>query len=360
MSHQDSTLGAMLGLAVGDALGAQVEFADPEHARAVSERGLEMVDSGYWAAGQWTDDTALALELADGIAEHGALDVDDVARRYIRWATTDGRGIGRATRSALVGASDAAEVRRRASGFHTRTGMGAGNGTVMRCAPIGLAAQDFELARTAALADARLTHGYPAAAPASAAFCAALLALRERGDALAAARAEAQGHSELERALELAAVDERDALSTLAAGPAAGTCWTTLAVGLCALAWLGDYKSGVAWAISLGGDTDTNARRGRGATRLPSRPIRDPCSLARAARPAPSGGARRHGARSLRPNVTKVVGRIDGRRRHRGCRLHEGMTPPPPDKPMRPTRIVSSPTRPPCLVVLSGMGGTTP
>jgi ADP-ribosylglycohydrolase len=293
MSHDDSTLGAMLGLAVGDALGAQVEFADAKVAREVVERGLGMVDSRYWAAGQWTDDTALALELAESIGEHGLLDVDDVARRYIRWAVTDGRGIGRATGAALTGASDAADARRRASDFHARSGMGAGNGTVMRCAPIGLAARDLGEARTAAVADAQLTHGHPAAAPASAALCAALLALREGVDPLAAARSEVQGPLELEQALELAAAHEREALAALATGPAAGACWTTLAIGLCGLAQFGDYEPGIAWAISLGGDTDTNAavagallgyRDGPGA--IPRRwldPIAQPDRLERAA-----------------------------------------------------------------------------
>ena len=259
MGREDKTLGALLGLAVGDALGAQVEFADPHVVHAVVAGGLEMVDSGYWAAGQWTDDTALALALAESIAERGLLDVEDLARRYILWAATDGRGIGRATRAALIGASNATDASRRASDFHARTGMGAGNGTVMRCAPIGLAGRDLNEARTAATLDARLTHGHPAAARASAALCAALLALRGGEDPLAAALAEAPDGSELERALALAAADERDALASLAGGPAAGACWTTLSIGLCALTHLGDYETGVAWAISLGGDTDTNA-----------------------------------------------------------------------------------------------------
>jgi ADP-ribosyl-[dinitrogen reductase] hydrolase len=71
----------MLGLATGDALGVQIEFAPPEVAREVVARGLEMADSGHWAAGQWTDDTALALELAESIAERGLLDVRDLVRR---------------------------------------------------------------------------------------------------------------------------------------------------------------------------------------------------------------------------------------------------------------------------------------
>ena len=258
MTHRAASLGAMLGLAVGDALGAQVEFAGAGVAGELVARGLEMADSPYWAAGQWTDDTALALELAESIGERGLLDPDDLARRYIRWATDDGRGIGRATRAALVGASGAADARRRASDFHGSTGMGASNGTVMRCAPIGLGASGLAEARAAAAEDARLTHAHPAAAPASAALCAALIALREGEDALAAARAEARAHPELLRPLELAAADDRDALAELAIGPAAGACWTTLSIALCTLG-LGGYETGVAWAISLGGDTDTNA-----------------------------------------------------------------------------------------------------
>jgi ADP-ribosylglycohydrolase len=259
MSDEYRVLGAMVGLAVGDALGAPLEGAPRRVARRAVARGLEMAGSGRWAAGQWTDDTALALELAESIAERGLLDTEDLARRYISWATSDGRGIGRTTRAALVGAADAAGARRRAAGFHARTGLGASNGSVMRCAPIGLAARDLEQARQAAASDASLTHGHPAAASASAALCAALLAVRRGDDPLPAARTEAHGADDLERALVLVADQDREALAALATGRTAGACWTTLAIGLCALTSIGDYEEGVIWAVSLGGDTDTNA-----------------------------------------------------------------------------------------------------
>jgi ADP-ribosyl-[dinitrogen reductase] hydrolase len=259
MPGDEHIRGALLGLAVGDALGAQVEFAAPEIARRLVADGLEMADSRYWAAGQWTDDTALALELAESIAGHGLLSVDDVARRYIRWANTDGRGIGRATRAALVGAGDAADARRRAAAFHAAAGMGAGNGTVMRCTPIGLAAADVDEARRAAYEDARLTHGHPAAPPASAALCAAILAVRDGDDPVTAARDEARGQPELEHAIDLASAADREALAAMAVGPAAGACWTSVSIALHALAHLDEYEPGIAWVISLGGDTDTNA-----------------------------------------------------------------------------------------------------
>ena len=218
-----------------------------------------MVHSERWAAGQWTDDTALALELAESIAERGLLDTEDLARRYIRWATNDGGGIGHTTRAALVGAADAEDARKRAADFHARTGLGASNGSVMRCTPIGLAARDLEKARDAAATDASLTHGHPAAARASSALCVALLALGRGGDPVTAARAQVRGSDDLERALQLAADESPEVVAALATGQGAGSCSTTLAISLCALTSIGDYEQGVKWAISLGGDTDTNA-----------------------------------------------------------------------------------------------------
>src|SRR5512145_83154 len=77
--------GALLGLAVGDALGAAVEF---------EARGSFPPVSGYraggphgLAAGEWTDDTSMALALADSIATAG-WDLNDQADRYVQWWQT--------------------------------------------------------------------------------------------------------------------------------------------------------------------------------------------------------------------------------------------------------------------------------
>lgn len=255
----DRTRGALLGLAVADALGAPLESRSPEEASAAARQGLEMTGGGGWQPGESTDDTALALCLAESVADHGLLDLDDVCGRYIAWADSSAKGIGTITRIALQGARDADDARGRARRHHERHGMTAGNGTIMRAAPIGLAAASAAEASRYARDDAVLTHFDPVAGAASAALCSALIALGAGDEPLDAAGREAAGHDRLEEAAAVARGGDRAAAAALAASPEAATCWTTLAVALCALVTSESYEEGVTWAISLGGDTDTNA-----------------------------------------------------------------------------------------------------
>ena len=88
MDFGECATGALLGLAVGDALGAPLEFSSPAEARIRCESGLEMTGNSLWDPGEWTDDTAMALALAESIAEHGLIDLDDVALRYVAWASS--------------------------------------------------------------------------------------------------------------------------------------------------------------------------------------------------------------------------------------------------------------------------------
>lgn len=252
------TEGCLLGLAVGDALGAPLEAMPAGEARVAVELGLEMAGGGGWAPGEWTDDTAMALALAESVAEHGLLDEEDVAARYIAWANGEAKGIGATTRTALTAANGAGDARSRARALHERTGMTAGNGTVMRAAPLALACCPSAETARAAHQDAALTHADPMAAAASAALCAAIQAIFTGDDPLDAAQAEAGGHRHIVHALHAVRDHNEAALAALAASPEAGTCWTTLAVGLFALGSTDSYERGVLWAVGLGGDTDTN------------------------------------------------------------------------------------------------------
>jgi GTP pyrophosphokinase len=129
----------------------------------------------------------------------------------------------------------------------------------MRATPIALAAATVAQAAAAALKDARLTHFDPAAGRASAALCAALMAVAAGTSPLAAAAAQVGNHRQLGEAILAVEAGDEAAIAELAGGDQRGVCWTALAVGLHALVNVDDYERGVAWAISLGGDTDTNA-----------------------------------------------------------------------------------------------------
>lgn len=139
----DRARGAVLGTAVGDALGAPYEFG----CRAVGPNGPEMLGGGLggFAPGEWTDDTTMAWCILDVAASHHDLRSDDalteIARRFIRWYETGPADIGNQTRVILgdVG-PDPTGAALTATSFdlHRRTGHTAGNGSLMRTAPVAL------------------------------------------------------------------------------------------------------------------------------------------------------------------------------------------------------------------------------
>jgi ADP-ribosylglycohydrolase len=132
----DRSRGALVGLAIGDALGAAVEFQRPGSFAPVT--GYRNGGPHGLRAGEWTDDTSMALALADSIASVG-WDLNDQAKRYVDWwksgkYSVNGRcfDIGIATRSAL--AAYVATKDAWTSGI--RSEEASGNGSIMRLAPI--------------------------------------------------------------------------------------------------------------------------------------------------------------------------------------------------------------------------------
>lgn len=83
---RDRSRGALIGLAVGDALGAAVEFRRPGSFEPVA--GYRSGGPHGLEAGEWTDDTSMALALADSIASAG-WDLNDQAVRYVQWWRRD-------------------------------------------------------------------------------------------------------------------------------------------------------------------------------------------------------------------------------------------------------------------------------
>ena len=132
---RDAARGALVGLAVGDAIGTTVEFCD----RGSFEPLTDMVGGGPFDLdpGQWTDDTSMALCLAHSLAECG-FDPRDQMERYVRWwrqgymsSTGNCFDIGNTVRTALSTFEDSGDP---TSG--TMDEWSAGNGSIMRLAPV--------------------------------------------------------------------------------------------------------------------------------------------------------------------------------------------------------------------------------
>lgn len=173
----DRAAGALLGLATGDALGAGYEFGTPPSADA------EMIGGGLgaWAPGEWTDDTQMAVCVAQEAAS-GRLDAAAVGDRFLAWFDTDPADVGIQTRSVLGAVRRGRDLAAAATAHFERQPQGsAGNGSLMRTAPVALAhlGDDDAIVHTAFEISA-LTHADPLAGEACALWCIAIdRAIRE-------------------------------------------------------------------------------------------------------------------------------------------------------------------------------------
>ena len=175
-SLRDRYVGAMLGLAIGDALGTSAEFMAPGTFPPITD----MRGGGPFRLepGQWTDDTSMALCLAESLLECKGFDGRDQLRRYVRWAE-DGHW------SSTGRCFDIGNVVRRSLATFKRTGSPAsgpteentaGNGSLMRLAPVPLFfANDPVFAIRMAAESSRTTHATPMAVDACRYFAALLI-----------------------------------------------------------------------------------------------------------------------------------------------------------------------------------------
>lgn len=130
--RRESFRGSLVGLALGDSLGATMEGYRSHDLLIAYEEGR--YDPGQMQVALWTDDTAMTVATAQSIVACGGVDGEDMAKRYLVWYRTSGRGIGRAALRAMerllnrVPWNEAGETGQWA----------AGNGVAMRVAPVGL------------------------------------------------------------------------------------------------------------------------------------------------------------------------------------------------------------------------------
>jgi ADP-ribosylglycohydrolase len=259
MKRTQRAAGAVVGAAVGDALGGPFEFG-PEGAFSarfpVPGAGGEMCGGGGWDPGEATDDTQMAVLVGESLLERGGLDLPDVFARFQRWAAAEPKDIGLQTEDVLtngmpwdLAAAVHFQVNQRA----------AGNGSLMRASTsaVYFARAGQEATMDAARRIAALTHGDRAAWEGTAIFHELIRLVLEDTDPLTA----------LPGTLAAVHPDHRGRYATVLARDwhpdqateFNGAVWPCLGSAVWALRTTTSFEESIRAAIDLGGDTDTVA-----------------------------------------------------------------------------------------------------
>jgi ADP-ribosylglycohydrolase len=278
--------GCLLGGAVGDALGAPVEFLSlAEIRRRHGPAGVTDLVAGDWPAGSITDDTQMTLFTAEAMIrglhrfdDRGIASSAAVARRaYLRWLHTQGEPLEEDVLDGWLVGVKALHARRapgttcmaalRSGGHGTREAPAndsKGCGGVMRIAPVGLALRDSSF--TAGCELAAITHGHPTGQLASG-YLAEVVAklvdgvdLRDAAELAMERLARERGHEETTAAVESALALAEQGSPPPSRVESLGGGWIAeeaLSIGLyCALV-ARDFEHGVLLAVNHGGDSDS-------------------------------------------------------------------------------------------------------
>ncbi|MFE4691896.1 ADP-ribosylglycohydrolase family protein [Streptomyces sp. NPDC056749] len=250
-------VGAVVGSAVGGALGAPFEFGAPGVFSARFPDGTgAMCGGGGWDPGEATDDTQMAVLVGESLLERGGLDLPDVFGRFRRWAVSEPKDIGLQTEDVLT-SGDPWDI---AAALHFQVNTrAAGNGSLMRAATS--AVYFARAGRTATMDAARriaaLTHGDRAAWEGTAVFHELVRVALEGGDPLAAvddALAAVHADHRARWAVVLAPDWHPDDATAFN-----GAVWPCLGTALWALRTTAGFEEALGAAVDVGGDTDTVA-----------------------------------------------------------------------------------------------------
>ena len=254
----DRCLGAVIGLAIGDAIGTTLEGSN----RGPVDTPREMVGGGphHLEPGEWTDDTAMALCLLDCLVAKGPrVDQADLMKRFSRWMqhgenSCNGRAfdIGWTTKGSIFEYITTGDPMTGPTGRD-----GAGNGGIMRLAPVVVANRhDVDAAARAARRQSVTTHGAPQCVEAADLLARVLhwLISTETHPAVPVVGNHGSAYEELD-IVEIAdgSYRHRDRGSVRSTGYVVDT----LGAALWSHHVSDDFESAVTTAVNLGGDTDT-------------------------------------------------------------------------------------------------------
>lgn len=245
--------GVAVGAAVGDALGMPLEFR-PRRPAAQMVREMQ---GARLPSGTFTDDTEMALALAESLLAHLPLDPDDLATRFLGWYRMEPSDVGVHTRAVLEQTDFGTGWEAASREAQRLNPDSAGNGSVMRCWPLALVYRDD---LDGLLADSRLqslvTHAHPECEAACAFVNAAIYGLLRgsKPEEAVAQAVEVLGEGlpvGLRGAIEAAPKLDREQL------PNSGWVRHTVESAVWGLLTTGSFEEAVVQVVNLGDDTDT-------------------------------------------------------------------------------------------------------
>ena len=248
--------GALIGLAIGDALGTTLEFARRDSYPPLTD----MIGGGPFGLkpGEWTDDTSMALALVDTLLSCNGIDEADLMRRFVEWrneGTYSSNGhcfdIGMTVSAALTCWEQSGDPIAGSTDPAT-----AGDGSLMRLAPVALRYHDdITTLNDAAARQSRTTHGAPEA------VAACIIYARMIANAISG--------STLDDVLSINADGLTGRIADIVNGSwrgkerqeirASGYVAHSLEAALWCIARTGNFREAVLSAANLGEDADTTA-----------------------------------------------------------------------------------------------------
>ncbi len=262
------TPATLLGLAIGDALGQPFEFCKPELFKTENWHG-EYRDgiacSVPLKAGQYTDDTKMAIQLSLSLTQCKKFDIEDVKDKYVQWIESgDLRGIGVQTANALYKVSQREKNPGKIISRFLNNDK-CGNGTIMRIAPLAIFYKNNNKKLfSAATKDAKITHDHIDAIEGNIVLCKLIAAIVNNKDidktieSLIKLTSEGNTQCAIENAYNFYkyGCEYKDAIDLGIKGSADETLATAL---FCFLRYRKSFKEAVVNSILIGGDTDTRA-----------------------------------------------------------------------------------------------------
>jgi len=247
----DRARGCAVGAAIGDALGMPLEFGP----RQPADRLVREMEAGRIPAGTFTDDTEMALALAESLSAHRPLSPADLAERFVAWYRAGPADVGNHTRAVLGRLAGGEPWEQAAEAVQRQQPESAGNGSVMRCWSVALAHwDDLDRLLDDSRLQSRVTHPHAECMEGSG-FVNAVIYYLMRGIAPAEA---------VERSLD--AVDMPASLRTvIEAAPGRGreslenSGWVrhTLESAVWGLLTTDSYEEAVVQVVNLGRDADS-------------------------------------------------------------------------------------------------------